>query len=112
MGTYPSLYSPLSPSDILLSKSDSDLLLSRFRSEQHARIARDLDRENQLLCEYIEKGKLEYWFKTLLATFTEAAATDSIATGGIEQPNYHADLTRSPPSSAEASGTRAQFSWL
>lgn len=59
---------PSSVSELLLSKSDSDYLVSRFRPEQQPQIARDLEKENEILCEYMEGGKLEFWFKQLLAS--------------------------------------------
>lgn len=64
----PSLYVPLSPMDVLLSESDSILFSSRFRPEQRARITRDLEKENEILCRYLEAGNLEFWFKNLLSS--------------------------------------------
>lgn len=51
-----------------MSKSESEVLVSRFRSEQQTRILRDLDRENEVFSRYLEGGKLEFWFKNLLAS--------------------------------------------
>ncbi|KAL4929628.1 putative nuclear pore complex subunit Nup133 [Aspergillus undulatus] len=62
------LYIPTRPQDVLLGDSDSALLASRFRPEQRARVARDLDEENSSLSQYIEKGELEFWFKNLLSS--------------------------------------------
>ncbi|KAL4935756.1 hypothetical protein BDV06DRAFT_120780 [Aspergillus oleicola] len=61
------LHTPTRPQDVLLNDSDSVLLTSRFRPEQRARIARDLDQENSVLSKYIEKSELEFWFKDLLS---------------------------------------------
>lgn len=66
---------PLSPVDVLLSESDSNLLASRFRSEQRARIARDLSAENEILGQYVEVGNLEFWFKDLLSSVEMAIAS-------------------------------------
>ena len=66
---------PLSPVDVLLSESDSNLLASHFRSEQRARIARDLSTENEILGQYVETGNLEFWFKNLLSSVKMAIAS-------------------------------------
>lgn len=80
-----SLYVPLSVSELLLTKSDSDALISRFRPEQHTRITRDLERESEILGQYLEEGMLEFWFKHLLAS-AQDAVTSSITHGFIEPP--------------------------
>ena len=77
----PALYIPQSASELQLSKSESEVLVSRFRSEQQIRIARDLDWENEVLCQYLGEGKLEFWFKTLLAS-----ARGLNSPGAIEAP--------------------------
>lgn len=59
---------PLSPVEVLLSVSDSILLSSHFRPEQRARITRDLEKENEIFCRYLEAGNLEFWFKNLLSS--------------------------------------------
>lgn len=61
-------------SELLLSRSDSDALVSRFRLEQRIRIGQDLERENEILCRYLEKGRLEFSFKSLLASAQGAVA--------------------------------------
>ena len=66
---------PLSPVDVLLSESDSNILVSRFRLEQRARIARDLSVENEVLGQYVEAGNLEFWFKDLLSSVKMAIAS-------------------------------------
>ena len=68
---------PLSPVDVLLSESDSNILVSRFRLEQRARIARDLSVENEVLGQYVEDGNLEFWFKDLLS-YVEMAIASSV----------------------------------
>ncbi|KAL4879833.1 Non-repetitive/WGA-negative nucleoporin C-terminal-domain-containing protein [Aspergillus karnatakaensis] len=65
---YLPLYVPTSPRDLFLNESDSILLSSRFRPEQRARYTRDLDEENAILSQYIEKGELEFWFKNYLSS--------------------------------------------
>lgn len=61
-----SLYQPLSPAEALMADSESDILVSRFRPEQRARVTTDLQREDDILREYIETGKLDFWFQILL----------------------------------------------
>jgi nuclear pore complex protein Nup133 len=51
-----------------MAPSETDVLLSRFRPEQKARLAADLMRENELLHEYIKIGKLDFWFQDLLGS--------------------------------------------
>ncbi|KAJ5655620.1 Nucleoporin Nup133/Nup155-like [Penicillium longicatenatum] len=63
-----SLYKPLSPADVLMADSESEILVSRFRPEQRARVAVDLKRENNLLQGYIKTGQLEFWFQNLLSS--------------------------------------------
>lgn len=48
--------------------SESEILVSRFRPEQRSRIALDLKREDDLLREYIDTGKLDFWFKNMLSS--------------------------------------------
>ena len=62
-----SLYVPISPTDVTLSESELDVLCSQFRSEQRAQVARDLVKESETLCRYMELGNLEFWFKDLLS---------------------------------------------
>ncbi|KAI2794295.1 hypothetical protein POX_a00890 [Penicillium oxalicum] len=59
---------PLAPAEALMADSESDILVSRFRPEQQARIAADLRRENEICRRYIEHGKLDFWFQNLLDT--------------------------------------------
>ncbi|KAJ5134081.1 hypothetical protein N7526_005446 [Penicillium atrosanguineum] len=76
-----SIYMPLSPAETVMAGSETDLLLSRFRPEQKARLAADLMRENELLHEYIEIGKLDFWFQDLLAS-TQSQASGPIPSSG------------------------------
>ncbi|KAJ5231402.1 uncharacterized protein N7469_005990 [Penicillium citrinum] len=62
----PSLFEPLSPADALMVESESDILVSRFRPEQRVRVATDLQREDDILRDYIQTGKLDFWFQNLL----------------------------------------------
>ncbi|KAI9923395.1 hypothetical protein MW887_009365 [Aspergillus wentii] len=105
-----SLYMPFSPSEVILSKSDSDLLVSRYRSEQRTRIARDLDREDEIFGGYLEKGELGFWFKNLI-TSAEAAAISPMTSETIEQPHYGNQVELESPS-ADVSGSKAQLNWL
>ncbi|KAJ5150546.1 Nucleoporin N terminal [Penicillium coprophilum] len=63
-----SLYTPLSPAEALMTDSDSEILVSRFRPEQKSRVASDLKTENDILRECIEVGKLDFWFQNLRET--------------------------------------------
>lgn len=76
-------YIPRTASELQLSKSESDVLVSRFRPEQQIRIARDLDLENEILCQYLGEGKLEFWFKSLMASARGAVAF-SDSPGAVE----------------------------
>ncbi|KAL6236326.1 hypothetical protein BDW75DRAFT_113621 [Aspergillus navahoensis] len=75
------LYRPTRPQDVLLNDADSALISSRFRPEQRARISRDLEQENSTLLRYIEKGELEFWFKSLLSSAEkERTSIDALQT--------------------------------
>ncbi|KAJ5963337.1 Nucleoporin Nup133/Nup155-like [Penicillium vulpinum] len=63
-----SVYVPLSPAEALMTDSDSDILVSRFRPEQKPRVAADLETENDILRQCIEVGKLDFWFQNLRET--------------------------------------------
>ncbi|CAI7642083.1 unnamed protein product [Penicillium glandicola] len=63
-----SLYTPLRPAEALMTDSDSDILVSRFRPEQKSRVASDLQTENDILRQCIEVGKLDFWFQNLRET--------------------------------------------
>lgn len=63
-----SVYKPLSPAEALMTDSDSDILVSRFRPEQKSRVATDLQTENDILRQCIEIGKLDFWFQNLRET--------------------------------------------
>ncbi|QQK44980.1 Nuclear pore complex subunit Nup133, putative [Penicillium digitatum] len=63
-----SMYKPLSPAEALMTDSDSDILVSRFRPEQKSRVASDLQTENDILRQCIDIGKLDFWFQNLRET--------------------------------------------
>lgn len=69
-----SLVAPLAPMEALMADSEPEILVSRFRPEQQARVAADLKREDELLRRYIETGKLDFWFQNLLASIKESAS--------------------------------------
>jgi nuclear pore complex protein Nup133 len=62
-----------------MGESESDILVSRFRSEQRARVAADLRREDDLLRKYIDVGKLDFWFQELLSSVESQVSSVSIA---------------------------------
>ena len=95
-----SIYRPLSPAEALMADSESDILLSRFRPEQKARLTTDLMRENELLHEYIEIGKLDFWFQDLLAS-TGSQAPGSIPDSGDNEANDLASV-----------GSKARLTWV
>ena len=41
---------------------EPDILASRFRPEQRSRIIADLQREDEMLREYIKTGRLDFWY--------------------------------------------------
>ncbi|KAF3388491.1 Nucleoporin [Penicillium rolfsii] len=63
-----SLVAPLSPVEVLMAESEPDILVSRFRPEQQARVKADLKREDELLRRFIEIGKLDFWFQNILTS--------------------------------------------
>ncbi|KAL5332250.1 Non-repetitive/WGA-negative nucleoporin C-terminal-domain-containing protein [Aspergillus crustosus] len=64
----PPLYVPAGPRDVLLNEADCTLLSSRFRPEQRAPFSRDLEQEDKILADYIEKGGLEFRFKNFISS--------------------------------------------
>ena len=62
--------------------SESEILVSRFRPEQRARVAVDLKREDDMLREYIETGKLDFWFMNMLSSVESQVASGSLPTPG------------------------------
>ncbi|KAL4912099.1 Non-repetitive/WGA-negative nucleoporin C-terminal-domain-containing protein [Aspergillus aurantiobrunneus] len=105
-----SLYTPARPQDVLLNDSDSALLSSRFRPEQRARISHDLDRENAILSEYIEKGELEFRFKDLLSS-AEKVTSQSVNDGTLPQPANNIDINQDL-SCQQRSSRKERLSWL
>lgn len=83
-----------------MADSESDILLSRFRPEQKARLTADLMRENELLQEYIEIGKLDFWFQDLLAS-TGSQTSGSIPDSGDNEANNLASV-----------GSKARLTWV
>lgn len=69
---------------------ESDILVSRFRPEQRPRLAADLRRENDLLREYIDVGKLDFWFQELLSSVDSHAS--SVSTPRRETSGPHTDV--------------------
>ncbi|KAJ5397350.1 hypothetical protein N7509_005463, partial [Penicillium cosmopolitanum] len=83
-----SLFQPVSPAEALMADSESDILVSRFRPEQRARVATDLQREDDLLREYIETGKLDFWFQNLLESIgTQTSAQTDTPAGNAASPS-------------------------
>lgn len=74
-----SLQRPLSPAEAIMGESESDILVSRFRPEQRSRLATDLRREDDLLREYIDVGKLDFWFQELLSSVESRVSSTLIA---------------------------------
>lgn len=73
----PLLNKPFSPSEVANSSSDFDLLGSRFRSHQRDRVIRDLEKENEILRQYIDNGELEVWFRNILVSTQAISSSGS-----------------------------------
>lgn len=92
---------------MLLSESDADLITTRFPPERRARISRDLARENEILLQQIEKGKLDFWFKNL---FDSAKATRQGPSGLSADDDKNG--TAHNETQHDSSTEKAQLSWL
>lgn len=99
----PSLRRPLSPAEATIAESDSDILLSRFRPEQRVRLAADLRREDDLLREYIDVGKLDFWFQELLASVESQGSSTLIAAPSNPESNIH---------QTSSVDTKARLTWV
>lgn len=64
-----------------MADSELEILISRFRPEQQARVSADLKREDDLLRQFIETGKLDFWFQNLLASIKTEKAPGAMADG-------------------------------
>ncbi|RAH61786.1 hypothetical protein BO85DRAFT_455907 [Aspergillus piperis CBS 112811] len=104
---YPSIYVPNGPHDVLLSDFDADLITTRFPPERRARISRDLARENEILLQQIEKGKLDFWFKNLFdSAKTTRQEPSGVSTEDDKNGNAHNETQY------DSSTEKAQLSWL
>ncbi|RAH41463.1 putative nuclear pore complex subunit Nup133 [Aspergillus brunneoviolaceus CBS 621.78] len=102
----PTLYIPRAPEDVILSDSELDRLTARLSPERRAHNRRDLERENLLVSRYIESGKLDFWFKTLVE-FVQTSQKSSAA-GEIQSLESDGQSDRLPG----ISNTKAQLNWL
>jgi nuclear pore complex protein Nup133 len=94
----------------VLNESDLDFILSTYPQEQRSRICRDLSRENDILRQRIEEGKLEFWYRKLLISAEEAVASSAThSTGAMVQ---FSDGLQAHHSETGTPSTRAQLSWL
>ncbi|GMG17238.1 unnamed protein product [Aspergillus oryzae] len=109
--SYASLYIPSSPQDVFLNRSDSELLSTRYRLEQRTRIIHDLERENEILHENVEKGRLDFWFKNLLTSAEESASIPIRPTFTSEESNNNNQQVKRSPQPREGS-SKARLSWL
>ncbi|PYI10400.1 hypothetical protein BO78DRAFT_219793 [Aspergillus sclerotiicarbonarius CBS 121057] len=103
---YPKLYVPNTPQEVLFNESEADLITSRFPPERRVRISRDLARENEILRQQMERGKLDFWFKNLVdsaETMPQGLSVASVVDG--QNSNVH-DIQQESPTG------RAQLSWL
>lgn len=82
-----------------MADSESEILVSRFRPEQQARVAADLKREDALLRRYIETGQLDFWFKNVLA---------SVKTESVSNANTDGKDAESSPSAE----SKARLTWV
>jgi nuclear pore complex protein Nup133 len=79
-----------------MADSEPDILVSRFRPEQQARVSADLKREDELLRQFIETGKLDFWFQNLLASIKTEKASGAMTDGNP------ATAESSPPADSKA----------
>lgn len=94
----------------MLNESDLDFILSSYPQEQRGRICRDLSRENDILRQRIEEGKLEFWYRKLLISVEEAVASSANhSTGAMVQ---FSDGLLAHYSGTGTPSTKAQLSWL
>lgn len=61
-----------------MADSESDILVSRFRPEHRMRVAVDLKREDDLLRQYIDAGKLDFWFQNLVSSIAAQKSSGSV----------------------------------
>lgn len=100
------MYTRYSPSEIVNCISHSSFLKSRFHPEHSARVLRDLDKEAEILRRYVEKGKLEVWFKDILASVEASVAT-------IHQKAQNKELgVQEPLSPTRSSDVKTRLNWL
>lgn len=105
----PSIYIPSSPSDVLLSESEVEVILSRFPLERRSRINRDLSRENEVLHKQITKGQLDFWFRRLVASAEETA----VSTDAVDNLNARvSDTFEGERIDQKPLATRLQLTWL
>ncbi|CEO61203.1 hypothetical protein PMG11_05504 [Penicillium brasilianum] len=96
-----SLVVPLAPTDALMAGSELEILVSRFRAEQQARVISDLKREDDLLRQFIETGKLDFWFQNLVASIKSESAPDAITDGNGAQAE-----------SSPSTDSKARLTWV
>jgi hypothetical protein len=65
------------PADILEADNLPEHLVSRFQPEERDRIAHDLETELETLRHYIQKGRLDDWFPTLVNSAKETAKSQT-----------------------------------
>lgn len=87
-----------------MTEGELDVLLSRFRPEQRVRLAADLKREDDILREYIDVGKLDFWFQELLAS-VESQPSRGVITS---RSRMHSESPVHPPSSE----SKARLTWV
>lgn len=83
-----------------MAEPESDILVSRFRPEQRVRLAADLKREDDLLRQYIDVGKLDFWFQELLASVESQTSSGLVAEA------------ENPESNTRLLDAKAQLTWV
>lgn len=110
------VYTRYSPSEILNHTSHSGFLKSRFRPEHGARILHDLDNEAEILRRYVEKGKLEVWFRDILASveaFVGGSSSAGPATVHLKAQNQRPGVQETlSPSPTRSSDVKTRLNWL
>ncbi|PWY64245.1 hypothetical protein BO70DRAFT_367056 [Aspergillus heteromorphus CBS 117.55] len=103
--SYPSIYIPDSPHDLLLSESESEYLTSRFHPEQRIRVHHDLVRESEMLHQQINNGKLEFWFKSFVDSAKAATHETPLVVNDKDNAQHCTQLLEAPTD-------KVQLSWL
>lgn len=96
---------------MLLNEPDSALLSSRFRPEQRTRISLDLDQENAILSQYIEKEELGFLFKNIHESASKMRS-HSVDGDSFPPPADNSDVKADSSNQAQSPTRKGRLSWL